>query len=134
MNYSPGDIIGINRFLYIHYVLYIGENKVFHYISDKYFGKKSKIEICDFDVIVNKSSHFLANKTFEDLKKNNVKDILSNIYNKIGEKNDYCLITNNCEHFLTELCFNYKISRQVNKYKYGILIFIYFYIIYKYIV
>ena len=130
-NYKPGDIIGINRLLYVHYVLYVGDNRVFHYISDTYFGKRAKIEFCDFDIILSNSTHFLANKNFEDLKKNDIQHILSNIYTKIGENNDYCLFTNNCEHFITELCFNYKISRQVNKYKYSILTLLSSYIVYK---
>jgi hypothetical protein len=34
-NLEYGDVIGVKRFLYSHYAVYVGENKVIHYAGEK---------------------------------------------------------------------------------------------------
>jgi len=98
---NPGDILCVNRGLYKHYGIYIGNSKVVHYAAS------------DGDFGINVSVHKTTLRKFEDggvaqvvklsgigkpAKQFSPEETVRRAQSRIGEKN-YNLLFNNCEHF-----------------------------------
>jgi len=97
----PGDIIFTDRFLYRHYGIYAGHDRVIHYSSRngdfgndvcvretsmKRFVKGGSYQIAEFDAKQGKEKCFSREET------------VSRARSRIGKKG-YNLLFNNCEHF-----------------------------------
>jgi hypothetical protein len=95
---NPGDILCVNRGLYKHYGIYIGNSTVIHYAAS------------DGDFGIDASVHKTVLKEFEDGGKAKVvklhgtgkqfspEETVCRAISRIGEKK-YNLLSNNCEHF-----------------------------------
>lgn len=95
---NPGDILCVNRGLYKHYGIYIGNLKVIHYTA------------LDGDFGIDASIHKTVLKEFEDggvaqvvklrgtEKQFSPEETVRRAISRIGEKK-YNLLFNNCEHF-----------------------------------
>ncbi len=99
---EKGDILMLNRGLYKHFGIYIGENSVIHYTdksgdwgkdicvqktSLKEFAKDSEIVICKLP-----ESFIRNNKVYSP------DETVERAFSRLGER-EYNLVTNNCEHF-----------------------------------
>ncbi len=106
-----GDIIGINRITYLHFGIYIGDNRVIHYQGDGDIGINNYVIETSMSEFMNGQTQYFA-LDFEHINEE-VKDKFGinrfdKIYSgwetveraksKLFEKN-YNLIFNNCEHF-----------------------------------
>ncbi len=121
---KPGDVIGVNRGLYEHYAIYVGNNKVIHYAGhdddfakgatiheasyadfkkgDKdcfvlsFSGEKPvKIRISTNFQLFGEKDHGISLDWKEEF---TPKETLERAYSRIGESK-YHLLGNNCEHF-----------------------------------
>jgi hypothetical protein len=96
-----GDILGVTDefmgYKYDHYGIYVGNNKVIHYISTT--GKVEDSKILETDML----PYFRTGKYFVlDLKnsyKFTVEEAVKRAKSRVGE-NSYDLLQNNCEHFV----------------------------------
>jgi hypothetical protein len=99
---EAGDIIGDPRnkagYDYEHYGVYIGDNKVIHYMTPNNSGKASDGEVCETTL----DGHFDKDKIFvlkfDKEKVFSPEETVKNAKSLLGEKK-YDLISNNCEHF-----------------------------------
>jgi hypothetical protein len=118
---KKGDIIGVDRGIYEHYGIYLGENQVIHFTSfsgnlsdnkimitkmDHFFGEQTSIFVFN-PYTQDKQNASLVNAvalmSFENnngiqMKHYSVEETISRAYGELG-KNDYNLVVNNCEHF-----------------------------------
>ncbi|MCQ2572384.1 MAG: lecithin retinol acyltransferase family protein [Treponema sp.] len=110
----PGDVLSVNRGLYRHYGVYVGNNIVVHFAGDK-----------DFEI--SPKHAFIQKTSLEDFSKGNEvqtetrcgesfsrKETVMRALNAVGsEKGKYALAWNNCEHFATWCRYGKKRSAQV---------------------
>ena len=112
---QSGDIIGVKRFLYSHYAVYTGDNKVIHYSGEKgdFIGKKTvrwgtMEEFLDgkkeFFELVFPEEHNKPDKEKRYEIQNTVyklyspEETVERAKSRLGE-DKYNLALNNCEHF-----------------------------------
>lgn len=132
-----GEIIGIQRDGYYHYGIYVGNNKVVHYTSldddisddneimetnlDGFFRKNDKlfvIKVEEWPSLFDQIRGYLILKTTKaDIKQEPIQifspeETVKRAYERLNEKN-YCLKTNNCEHFAYWAKMGLPISDQV---------------------
>ncbi|MFZ3194315.1 MAG: lecithin retinol acyltransferase family protein [Moraxellaceae bacterium] len=94
-----GSVIGIARGLYKHYGVYIGNNRVVHYSSDEGDNLSSNTIIkTDMDFFMEDSDRFYMLKFDKDADVFNGQETKKRALSQLG-KNEYNLISNNCEHF-----------------------------------
>ena len=109
LNYKKGDIIGFRRRYFIHYGICIGNSIVVH--KDKQKGHPS-VRVSYINTIDGKP--FVANDTYSNLaslqKENNV--MIAEALSHMND-NNYNVMLNNCEHFVTEVKYGVKVSKQV---------------------
>lgn len=114
---EPGDIIGDPRSLagydYEHYGVYIGDNKVIHYMSPNNSGKAADGEVCEttLDGHFDKSKVFVLK--FDKEKTFSPEETIKRAKSLIGEKK-YNLLSNNCEHFALWCKTNIRKSYQID--------------------
>ncbi|MDP4182425.1 MAG: lecithin retinol acyltransferase family protein [Bacillota bacterium] len=97
-----GDVIGDPRSYkginYEHYGIYIGDNKVIHYMTPNNSGKASDAEVAETTM----DGHFDKDKMFvlkfDKEKVFNPEETVKRAKSMLGEKK-YNLVTDNCEHF-----------------------------------
>ena len=114
---EPGDIIGDPRSLagynYEHYGVYIGDNKVIHYMTPNNSGKAEDGEVCETTL----DGHFDKDKMFvlkfDKEKVLSHEETVKRAKSLIGEKK-YDLISNNCEHFALWCKINIRKSYQID--------------------
>lgn len=109
---NKGDVIGINRGVYYHYGVYIGDKQVIHYQGDGDTGLDNYVIQTHMDDFMKGQDEFFVldfNHIKEELEDNySIKKRFKNIYSseetikraksKLYE-GDYSLLFNNCEHF-----------------------------------
>ena len=123
-----GDIVGVDRILYQHYAVYVGENAVIHYAgANGYFDDDICVREASFqDFLDGATEYFICqfSKRHKAPKKrynqpfscipigNDLLDIFKTLeyhlftpeetveraYSRLGER-EYDLVNNNCEHF-----------------------------------
>lgn len=106
---KAGDIIAFRRLFFTHYALYIGDGMVIH--RDKYAGK-ARVAIAHIGDIPGKIS--IATDTYSGvgLKRIGTDECIARAMTHIGETK-YNVLTENCEHFVTEHRFDNRVSNQV---------------------
>ena len=124
-----GDIIGVNRHFYLHYGIYIGNNKVIHFAGTKAdFDLKDykNIRIREDDMsrfLLNSTSYFVfdceATENKSIFSKNllvafSPEETVQRAKSKLGKSN-YYLAFNNCEHFAIWCKTGIHKSKQVDK-------------------
>lgn len=91
-DFKEGDHIVVDRGIYTHHGIYIGNNELIHYIWNLEYGG---------DIEVTSIENFAKDDTFWIYKHRNSfsrEKIVERAYSKLGE-DKYNLIFNNCEHF-----------------------------------
>jgi len=113
-NIKVGDIIAFRRRFYKHYALYIGNDQVIHRDNDGLFSKhKSKVKITNiYDV---PGIPIIDNESYSNLKKIPTEITLNLALSHLDDEGDYNLFLNNCEHFVTNIKFNIKVSKQIKR-------------------
>lgn len=111
-NPKPGDIIGFRRKFYSHYAFYIGQDRYLH--KDNVNAIKIQSKVCIQSLSEIEGTPYIANYQF----KNMYEDELSYMESlRIGleslEDKSYNIFTNNCEHFVTNVKFGKRVSKQV---------------------
>lgn len=112
---QAGDIIGVKRFLYSHYGVYVGDNKVIHYSgAESDFSGKKTVRYGTMDEFLSGQKEFFE-LVFPDIHKRPEKEaryetqsLKYHLYSpeetvkraesRLGE-DKYNLALNNCEHF-----------------------------------
>jgi len=98
---NPGDILSINRGLYKHYGIYIGNSKVVHYAaSDGDFGIDASVHKTSLKEFENgcKAQVVQLPSIEKSIKLFSPEETVCRALSRIGEKK-YNLLFNNCEHF-----------------------------------
>lgn len=108
---EKGNHIYINCGIYCHHGIYVGNNKVIHYLS-------KGISLTDMKTF----SKGYPIKIKQHIFKKDKNEIVSRAYSRLGE-NRYNLIFNNCEHFATWCCTGVSVSMQVVTIAIQIIIF-----------
>jgi len=109
--YLIGDIVIFQRTFYKHYGLYIGENKIIHRDNINLMNKfKSKVKINNIDDIPGKQKN--GNYIY-DRERLPIDKTLKMAYSHLNETGKYDIFTNNCEHFVTMVCYGKKESKQI---------------------
>lgn len=128
-NPKPGDIIGFRRKFYSHYAFYIGNDRYLHKDNVNMIKIQSKVCIQSLSEI--EGQPFVANNQFKNLYDDEL-PFDESLRLGLGYLDDrsYNIFTNNCEHFVTNIKFNKKISKQVSNVKiyFMILSFILLYV------
>ena len=94
-----GDIIFVNKGLYKHYGIYVGNNRVVHY-SDKSsnFGLDIKVQEASLADFADGFEVKVCRLDPKKYKLYSADETIKRAHSRLGEKN-YNLIFNNCEHF-----------------------------------
>ncbi len=112
---EAGDIIGVKRFLYSHYAVYVGDGKVIHYAGDggdfkgikrirfgnmKDFlgGKKEFFELVFSDIHQKPEKEKRYETQSESYHLYSPEETVERAKSRLGETK-YNLALNNCEHF-----------------------------------
>lgn len=120
----PGDIIRYKRNYYSHYAVYIGDGKVLHKDNTNLIRKhKSKICIENIDAV--SGEQMIANDQYKkyDADRLPFEKTLELGMSQVGTVTTYNILFNNCEHFVTEIRYNRKISNQIDTVKRSALFF-----------
>ncbi|MCT8978813.1 lecithin retinol acyltransferase family protein [Clostridium sp. CX1] len=95
------DIIGVTDefmgYKYNHYGIYLGNNKVIHYISTTGKVEDSKIQETDMDTYFKSGKYFVLD--LNNSSKFTAEEVIKRAKSRLGE-NSYDLLQNNCEHFV----------------------------------
>lgn len=113
---SLGDQIKVNRGIYDHHGIYIGDDKVIQFGSTTGELDPSKAMVIEtsLDDFLKGGELLVATYTEEELKKRrNPNEIVEYAKAHLGDKG-YDLINNNCEHFSNECAFGEHKSFQVD--------------------
>lgn len=113
---KKGDIIYANRLggLYRHYGVFVGDDTVIHYSGQPENFTEAQIEKIEL-------TDFMGDA--KKVKKDNCKpryysrdEIVERAYSKLNTgKNEYDIVSNNCEHFVRWCQTNEKTSKQVDQ-------------------
>jgi hypothetical protein len=99
--FEQGDHIMVDRLIYQHHGVYVGDDMVIHYTQDgvklSSLGEFSK----GWRVIRYEHSNMLPRD-----------EIVKRAYERLGE-DEYNIITKNCEHFACYCCIGKRVSKQV---------------------
>ena len=118
---QPGDVLSVNRGLYKHYGVYVGNNTVVHFSgrSDhELSGHKACIRKARLDDFSKGGEVQIETKCAESFSR---KETVMRALNALGsEKGKYALPWNNCEHFATWCRYGKKRSVQVEHFAAGL--------------
>ena len=116
-NPEPGDIIFVNRGLYRHYGVYVGNNRVVHFAAKKENETNAK----DAHIQETDLSYFIRGDVLEIEPERHGQSIffavvtVARAKSLVGQgKGEYNLVFNNCEHFAYWCKYGRKVSKQVN--------------------
>ncbi|XP_059711456.1 phospholipase A and acyltransferase 1-like [Haemorhous mexicanus] len=122
---QPGDLIEIDRPGYQHWALYVGDGYVIHVTdegassislsSSSIHAKRAKVKKQLLKVVVENHNWRVNNKYDCSFTPFPVKEIIRRAEQRIGMEVQYNVLTNNCEHFVTELRYGVRVSEQVEK-------------------
>jgi hypothetical protein len=123
-NYKPGDIIAFKRRFYSHYGIYIGDDKILHkdnHSRDLNIFKKTNSNVSITDINSIYGIQRLANDEYKNFKALPFEESLELGLSQVGQGN-YNLLLNNCEHFVTHIRFQKKISKQIRNIQIGFIV------------
>jgi kelch-like protein 24/35 len=111
---SKGDLIEIQRDIYAHWAVYVGDGEIIH-LLDFPDGKAQVVcqklkEIAEGCVC--RVNNLVKAAQRRQLVPKSVNDILKSAYEKLNDVFDYHLINNNCEHFATHCRYGSRFSEQ----------------------
>ncbi|NWY94091.1 HRSL1 enzyme, partial [Loxia curvirostra] len=120
---QPGDLIEIDRPLYQHWALYVGDGYVIHVTDEgtsSIFLSSSSISATRAKVkkellkdVVKNDKWRINNKYDRSRTPRPVKEIIRDAEQWIGEEVPYDVLKKNCEHFVTKLRYGKGVSEQV---------------------
>ena len=97
---QPGDVLSVNRGLYKHYGVYVGNNTVVHFSGgsgQELSARKACIRMTALDDFSKGGEVQIETKCAESFSR---KETVMRALNAVGsEKGKYALPWNNCEHF-----------------------------------
>ncbi|XP_050833806.1 phospholipase A and acyltransferase 1 isoform X3 [Serinus canaria] len=122
---QPGDLIEIFRPLYQHWALYVGDGYVIHVTdeeassiflsSSSISATRAKVKMELLKDVVKNDNWRVNNKYDRSRTPRRVKEIIRDAEQWIGEEVSYDVLTNNCEHFVTELRYGEALCDQVEE-------------------
>ncbi|XP_066049939.1 phospholipase A and acyltransferase 1-like [Chamaea fasciata] len=123
---QPGDLIEIDRKVYQHWVLYVGDGYVIHVTDDEgapsFLGSSSSVSAAMAKVkkqllkeVAGNHKWRVNNKYDRFCTPRPVEEIIRRAERWVDMEVPYGLLTNNCEHFVTMLRYKVGVSQQVLK-------------------
>ena len=114
---QPGDVLSVNRGLYKHYGVYVGNNTVVHFSGGRRH-ELSALRACirktTFEEFSRDREVQIETKCTESFSR---KETVMRALNAVGgEKGKYALPWNNCEHFANWCRYGKKSSAQVDQF------------------
>ncbi|XP_032924730.1 phospholipase A and acyltransferase 1-like [Catharus ustulatus] len=115
---QPGDLIEINRHIYQHWALYMGDGDVIHLtpVDGGTFAPvsstKAKVKKEPLNMAADNYGWCVNNKYDRFRTPRPVEEILRRAEEWIGRVVTYNLLFSNCEHFVTELRYGEAVSLQ----------------------
>lgn len=114
---QPGDVLSVNRGLYKHYGVYVGNNTVVHFSGgsgNELSSRRACIRKTTLDDFSKNGEVQVETKCVESF---NRKETVMRALNAVGsEKGKYALPWNNCEHFANWCRYGQKRSTQVEQF------------------
>ncbi|MBQ7168742.1 MAG: lecithin retinol acyltransferase family protein [Synergistaceae bacterium] len=95
-----GDVIKVNRTLYAHYGVYVGNGRVIHYTDEGGGDFKGKVQETSLATFLDGADgYFVCELDPDDYEQiYSPEDTVKRAREKLGEE-DYNFFTHNCEHF-----------------------------------
>uniref|UniRef100_A0A8C4N8H9 Retinoic acid receptor responder 3 n=1 Tax=Eptatretus burgeri TaxID=7764 RepID=A0A8C4N8H9_EPTBU len=126
---QPGDLIEIFRpsGVYEHWAIYIGNGDVIHVAANglglasssasfaSAFGGTPTVKKEKLKIVVGDNSYQINNKYDHKYRPLPAKEIVEAALSRVGQKVDYDVFTNNCEHFVTLLRYGEPDSEQATQ-------------------
>ncbi|KAM7044222.1 phospholipase A and acyltransferase 1-like [Acridotheres tristis] len=124
---QPGDLIEIDRRVYQHWALYVGDGYVINVTpvdegapslsvsTTSIFTRKAKVKKQLLKEVVGNHKWRVNNKYDRSRTPRPVKEIIRRAEQWIDEEVPYDVLGSNCEHFVTELRYGEGVSEQVKK-------------------
>lgn len=106
-----GDHLVSSRIGYTHHGLYLGQQQVIHYTGLSNDNHSGQIEITNLETF---STGKGCSVMPAHLRLYDAEESIARAYQRLGE-NNYNLLFNNCEHFVTWCLYGLQTSQQVNK-------------------
>ncbi|NWW10864.1 HRSL1 enzyme, partial [Oreocharis arfaki] len=123
-NPKPGDLIEIDRGIYQHWALYVGDGYVTHVTGSSHkslsvssvsnVDGEAKVKKEHLKEVVGNNEWRVNNKYDRSRTPLPVEDVIQRAERSIGREVQYSPIGNNCEHFVTELRYGRPLSDQVS--------------------
>ena len=114
---QPGDVLSVNRVLYKHYGVYVGNNTVVHFsggIGHELSARRACIRKTTLDDFSKNGEVQIETKCAESYSR---RETVMRALNAVGsEKGKYSLPWNNCEHFANWCRYGKKRSVQVERF------------------
>uniref|UniRef100_A0A8C3Y8F6 LRAT domain-containing protein n=1 Tax=Catharus ustulatus TaxID=91951 RepID=A0A8C3Y8F6_CATUS len=124
---QPGDLIEIDRRVYQHWALYLGDGYVINVTpvdegspslsvsTTSIFTRKAKVKKQLLKEVVGNHKWHVNNKYDRSRTPRPVKEIIRRAEEWIDREVPYDVLGSNCEHFVTELRYGEGVSEQVTK-------------------
>ncbi|XP_028979172.2 phospholipase A and acyltransferase 4 isoform X2 [Esox lucius] len=121
---KPGDMIEIFRPGYMHWALYIGNDLVIHLAppselpgagfnsKGSVYSSKAKVKMEKIWVVVGDDQWRVNNQLDDKYQVRPIHEILRDAQGYVNTVLPYCLFSQNCEHFVTEVRYGKAESRQ----------------------
>ncbi|NWZ66314.1 HRSL1 enzyme, partial [Acrocephalus arundinaceus] len=123
-NPQPGDLIEIDRPAYQHWALYVGDGFVIHVreeggpslltSSSSISATTAKVRKDPLKKVVKNDYWHVNNKYDESYTPRPVEEIIKSAEERVGKEVPYDVLSDNCEHFVTELRYGKAVSEQVS--------------------
>uniref|UniRef100_A0A8C5R7A2 LRAT domain-containing protein n=1 Tax=Leptobrachium leishanense TaxID=445787 RepID=A0A8C5R7A2_9ANUR len=118
---KPGDLIEYQRVGYQHWGIYVGDGDVVH-LTDQdgisslssAFGASAVVKKDRMEKVADGCDYKVNNKYDEKRTPLPIRKVVQAALDKVGEKLNYSLTRENCEHFVTELRYGEAFSDQVD--------------------
>ncbi|CAB1438329.1 unnamed protein product [Pleuronectes platessa] len=120
-NGKPGDLIEINRELYQHWAVYIGENEVVHFTTEggqssgplELLSSRAEVKREKLTDVVGHDRFKVNNLLDEEYDARDPSIIVKEACEMVGRVLQYSVVSYNSEHFATDLRYGKAESRQV---------------------
>ncbi|XP_030648772.1 phospholipase A and acyltransferase 3-like [Chanos chanos] len=122
---QPGDLIEIFRGTYQHWALYIGQGSIIHLAPPcevagsrltcltSVMYDKAVVMREDLGDVAGRDRFHVNNRLDSEHKPRSVCLIVRDALSLQGLEMPYCILSGNCEHFVTELRYGQAVSRQI---------------------
>ncbi|KAG7462621.1 hypothetical protein MATL_G00186690 [Megalops atlanticus] len=129
---KPGDLIEIDRGIYKHWALYMGDGYVIHIVPPSEIAgagvcslmsvahNRATVQLDLLETVAGKDSHRVKNLLDSEYVPRDIDEILMEAKSMVGRVLRYDIVSCNCEHFVTNLRYGKPESRQVRNALYGL--------------